>query len=345
MNNITESKKTFLVTGSAGFIGFHVAKRLVESGHVVHGVDLMTASYYDPVLKQARLNELEKLAGYTHHRFDLADSDAVKNLTKCAESPYAIIHLAAQGCVLRSFEFPNEYVRDNIVAFQNMLEFYANSNCEIFMYASSSSVYGQSKEGEIITEDKKNDLPVSIYGATKIANEAMAQSYYSYYKKPIIGLRFFKVYGPWARPDTVFFKFTELMYQDKPITLHNHGNIQHSFTYIDDVADCLVRTALSDQSAKDYSTRHSIYNFGGPSVLLEDCVKAMESAMGKEAHREHVPLPSGDRWFTCADSSLAQRELSFNSDTPITIGIGKFVDWYLQEYIPVMKMLKNKNVE
>ena len=219
MDNSHQKRKVFLVTGSAGFIGFHVAKRLLEAGHAVHGIDLMTASYYDPLLKDARLNVLQKLPGYTHHRIDLANTVVVNQLKENIGNIDVIIHLAAQACVLRSFEFPHEYVQDNIVAFQNMLELYGQNEISLFMYASSSSVYGQSDEGSIITEEKRTDLPVSIYGATKIANEAMAQSYYSYYRKPIIGLRFFKVYGPWARPDTVFFKFVDLMYKDQPIKL------------------------------------------------------------------------------------------------------------------------------
>ena len=336
MKKLTKNKKVFLVTGSAGFIGFHVAKCLLEFGHIVHGVDLMTASYYDPLLKNARLNLLKKLPGYSHHQIDLANTNTVGKLKESIGSIDVIIHLAAQACVLRSFEFPHEYVRDNIVAFQNMLEFYSNDKTALFMYASSSSVYGQSKEGSVIVEDKKTDLPVSIYGASKIANEVMAQSYYSYYKKPIIGLRFFKVYGPWARPDTVFFKFVDLIYKDQPIKLHNHGNIQHSFTYINDVAKCLIRTALSPQKEQEFTSRHPIYNFGGPSVLLEDCVKAMESAMGKKAVREHVPLPHGDRWYTFADSSLARNDLKFNPDTPITKGIQEFVDWYVKDYLPII---------
>jgi len=344
MDKGLKNGKVFLVTGSAGFIGFHVAKRLLESGHTVHGVDLMTASYYDPLLKEARLNVLKKLPGYTHHRIDLANTTAVKKLRESVGNIDVIIHLAAQGCVLRSFEFPHETVQDNIVAFQNMLELYSHNETALFMYASSSSVYGQSKEGEVITEDKKTNLPVSIYGASKISNEVMAQAYYSYYKKPIIGLRFFKVYGPWARPDTVFFKFVDLMYKDQPIKLHNHGRIEHSFTYINDVADCLIRTAVSSQKEQDFTMRHPIYNFGGPHVSLEDCVKAMESAMGKKAQREHVPLPHGDRWYTFADSSLAQRDLKFNPNTPITKGIQDFVDWYVKDYVPIMDDLKQAGI-
>lgn len=336
MTKSKKNQKVFLVTGSAGFIGFHVAKRLLESGHVVHGVDLMTASYYDPLLKDARLNVLEKLSGYIHHQIDLANMLSIEELKKNIGSIDVIIHLAAQACVLRSFEFPHEYVQDNIVAFQNMLELYSHNEAALFMYASSSSVYGQSKEGSVIVEDKKNDLPVSIYGATKIANEVMAQSYYSYYKKPIIGLRFFKVYGPWARPDTVFFKFVDLIYNNQPIKLHNHGNIQHSFTYINDVADCLIRTSLAPQKEQEFTSRHPIYNFGGPSVLLEDCVKAIESAMGKKAIREHVPLPHGDRWYTFADSSLAKSDLEFNPNTSISEGIHEFVDWYIKDYVPII---------
>lgn len=333
---LSKTDKTFLITGSAGFVGFHIAKRLLEAGYPVHGVDLMTASYYDPILKTARLNELMKISGYTHHQIDLADTHAVKVLKETVRNIDVIIHLAAQACVLRSFEFPNEYVRDNIIAFQNMLEFYSQNKTSLFMYASSSSVYGQSIEGSVIKEDKKTDLPVSIYGASKIANEAMAQSYYSYYKKPILGLRFFKVYGPWARPDTVFFKFVDLIYKSKPIKLHNHGKIQHSFTYIKDIADCLILTALDTPKSYNFMKRHPIYNFGGPSVLLDDCVKAIEEALGKQAIKEHVALPHGDRWYTNADSSLAKVDLKFNPNTSISKGIKEFVHWYINEYIPVI---------
>lgn len=333
---VFKNSKVFLITGSAGFVGFHIAKRLLELGFYVHGVDLMTASYYDPILKTARLDVLNKLPGYSHHKIDLADTNAVQSLKESIGNIDIIIHLAAQACVLRSFEFPHEYVRDNIVGFQNMLELYSHNNTSIFIYASSSSVYGQSIEGSIIREDKRTDLPVSIYGASKIANEAMAQSYYSYYKKPILGLRFFKVYGPWARPDTVFFKFVDLIYKDKPIQLHNHGNIKHSFTYINDITNCLIQTALKTNKHFDFTKRHPIYNFGGPSVLLEDCVKAMEAAMGKKAIREQVPLPHGDRYYTHADSSLAETDLKFNSKTSILTGIKEFVDWYIRDYVPII---------
>lgn len=343
MNNSSEKQKTYLVTGSAGFVGFHISKRLLEAGHIVHGVDLMTASYYDPILKDARLNVLASIDGYTHHQIDLADTSAVNQMAENIGTIDVIIHMAAQACVLRSFEFPHEYVQDNVVAFQNMLELYGKNETSLFMYASSSSVYGQSQEGSIIKEDKKTDLPVSIYGATKIANEAMAQAYFSYYQKPIIGLRFFKVYGPWARPDTVFFKFVDLIYKNQPIKLHNHGKIQHSFTYINDVADCIINTSLSPKDNFEYTARHPIYNLGGPSVLLEDCVKAMEAALQKVAIREHVPLPHGDRWYTFADSSLAEHGLGFNPNTTIEEGIKDFVDWYINDYVNVMREIKEKS--
>ncbi len=336
---LAKNNKVFLVTGSAGFIGFHITKRLLEVGCSVHGLDLMTASYYDPILKTARLNVLSKIRGYSHHETDLADLYAVKSLKETIGKIDCIIHLAAQACVLRSFEFPHEYVRDNIVAFQNILELYSQSNTSLFMYASSSSVYGQSIEGSIIKEDKKTDLPVSIYGASKIANEAMAQSYYSYYKKPVMGLRFFKVYGPWARPDTVFFKFVDLIYKGHPIKLHNHGNIKHSFTYINDITDCLIQTALYTKTNYNFSMRHPIYNFGGPPVLLKDCVKAIEASMGRKAITEYVPLPHGDRWYTHANSSLAETDLKFNPNTSILKGIEAFVDWYIKDYVPIISKI------
>lgn len=336
MNNSQKEKKIFLVTGSAGFVGFHISKRLLDFGYVVHGVDLMTSSYYDPILKHARLNVLKRFEGYNHHQIDLSDNIATQKLMKNVSKIDVIIHLAAQACVLRSFEFPNEYVKDNIVAFQNMLEFYVNSETSLFMYGSSSSVYGQSEEGSINEEDKKTDQPVSIYGATKIANEVMAQSYHTFYKKPIIGLRFFKLYGPWARPDTVFFKFVDMIYKNKTIQLHNHGNIKHSFTFINDVAKCLINTALAEHKKQNFTCRHPIYNFGGKSVKLEECVKAIEKAMGKNAKRNHVPLPHGDRWYTFANSSLAEKKLGFKPNTSINKGIEIFVNWYVNEYISII---------
>jgi len=336
--------KTFLVTGSAGFIGFHLAQRLLREGHTVHGIDSMVNSYYDPLLKKVRLRELEKEKGYTHHHVDLADIEAVELLADKIGHIDRFIHMAAQACVLYSFDHPHKYSRDNMVAFQNMLEWYRKSDATLFSYASSSSVYGQSKEGTVITESKQTDLPVSIYGATKIANEAMAQAYYSYVQKPIVGFRFFKVYGPWARPDTVFFKFTDLMYRDQPIKLHNHGNIRHSFTYIDDVADAVIKTSLSSRDNEDFTTRHPIYNLGGSHALLLDCVDAIEDAMGKKAIREMVPLPAGDRWYTFADSSLAEKEIGFKNNTSIQDGLRTFVEWYLSEFVPVVKDVETGSI-
>ncbi len=337
---MTNKKQTFLVTGSAGFIGFHISEQLLQVGHVVHGVDLMTASYYDPLLKDARLDALKKYDAYHHHCIDLSDTKAVENLLETIGHIDVVIHMAAQACVLRSFDFPHEYVNDNMVAFQNVLELYRNSDARLLVYASSSSVYGQSEEGSVAIETKQTNVPVSIYGATKIANEAMAQAYYTYTQKPIIGLRFFKVYGPWARPDTVFFKFADLMYHDEPIKLHNHGNIKHSYTYIGDITNCLL-PLVTDPNTKEYSyetgTRHPVYNLGGKFALLEECVQALEQSMGKAAIRENVPLPHGDRWYTFADSSLAQKEISFKNDTTIAEGIQEFVKWYTEEYVPLMK--------
>ncbi len=336
MLNPIQNKKIFLVTGSAGFVGFHVSKRLLDFGYIVHGVDLMTASYYDPILKQARLNVLKNFKGYYHHQIDLSDNISTQKLFKNVNNIDVVIHLAAQACVLRSFEFPNEYVKDNIIAFQNMLEIYVNSEASLFMYGSSSSVYGQSEEGNVNVEDKKTDQPVSIYGATKIANEVMAQSYYSFYKKPMIGLRFFKLYGPWARPDTVFFKFVDMIHNNKPIQLHNNGNIKHSFTFINDVADCLISTAIAIHKNLSFTSRHPIYNFGGKSIQLLECVKAIEDAMGKKAKMNYVPLPNGDRWYTFANSSLAEKHLNFNPNTSINKGLKIFVNWYLNEYVPII---------
>ena len=340
MLNPIQNKKIFLVTGSAGFVGFHVSKRLLDYGYIVHGVDLMTASYYDPILKQARLNVLKNFDGYYHHQIDLSDNISTQKLVKNINNIDVVIHLAAQACVLRSFEFPNEYVKDNIIAFQNMLEMYVNSEASLFMYGSSSSVYGQSEEGNINVEEKKTDQPVSIYGATKIANEVMAQSYYSFYKKPMIGLRFFKLYGPWARPDTVFFKFVDLIYKNRPIQLHNNGNIKHSFTFINDVADCLISTAIAVHKNHSFTCRHPIYNFGGKSIQLLECVKAIENAMGKKAKMNYAPLPHGDRWYTFANSSLAKKYLNFKPNTSINKGLKIFVNWYLNEYVPIIDITR-----
>jgi UDP-glucuronate 4-epimerase len=328
------NKKIFFITGTAGFIGFHLAQKLLERGDEVDGVDNLCHSYYDPLLKRARLAELNKNESYRHHDFDLSDKDKVSEFFTNTPNVHSIIHLAAQACVPYSFDHPYEYIKDNIIAFQNLLEIYRNSNLYNFVYASSSSVYGHNFTKTLTHEDKVLDKPVSVYGATKIENENMAQVYFTNYKKPLVGLRFFKVYGPWARPDTVFFKFVDSIYHNKPIKVFNYGKIQHSFTYIDDIIKGVVSATDNPQAYTSPENRHPIYNLGNcDSEDLVKCIRIIEKELDLKAECEYFPLPEGDRSFTHADIQKAKKDLGFQVRTPVEVGLQRFVKWYKDIYV------------
>lgn len=316
-----------LVTGVAGFIGYHAARRLLAAGVFVLGVDKMDAAYYDPAWKRARLQRLEALPGFRFEHFDLADRAATDQLAETVPHLDAVLHLAAQACVPHSFERPDRYLRDNVLAFHHVLRVCRSISVERLVYASSSSVYGRVPLGTRLTEDLATERPVSPYGASKVVNEAMAERAWLEGGLKVTGLRLFKVYGPWGRPDTVFFRFVERMVRDQPIELRNHGDIRHSFTYIDDITDGIL-AALDHEPAP--GAPHPRFNLGNPRQdALEDCVDHLERTLGRPARRLRVGLPVGDRAYSQADIARASSALGFAPRVDVETGLGRLADWYL----------------
>jgi UDP-glucuronate 4-epimerase len=326
-----------LVTGAAGFIGFHVARRLVADGRDVVGVDNLSP-YYDPKLKEARLAQLAGAKNFKFIKLDLADRAATAALFSEHRFPYAI-HLAAQAGVRHSLVDPHAYADANLAGFLNILDGCRHHGCRHLVYASSSSVYGANTKLPFRTSDNV-DHPISFYGASKKANELMAHSYSHLFNLPATGLRFFTVYGPWGRPDMAMWIFAAAITAGKPIKLFNHGKMRRDFTYIDDVVQAVVR--LIDRPAqgdpswsgdKPDPARSSapwrIYNIGNnnPVELLE-VVSLLEQALGKKAIRELIPIQPGDVPATFADVDDLMREVGFKPSTPIAEGVKHFIAWY-----------------
>jgi len=326
-----------LVTGAAGFIGFHVARRLLEAGREVVGVDNLSP-YYDPKLKEARLRQFAGVKGFQFVRQDLADRAATEALFAKHRFPL-VIHLAAQAGVRHSLVDPHAYADANLVGFVNVLEGCRHTGCRHLVYASSSSVYGSNTKMPFRTSDNV-DHPLSLYGASKKANELMAHSYSHLFKLPTTGLRFFTVYGPWGRPDMAMWLFATAILSGKPITLFNYGKMQRDFTYVDDVVRAVTR--LIDKPAQpdpgwsgdtpDPATSSApwrIYNIGNNSpVDVPHVVDLLEQAIGKKAVRELAPMHAGDVPATYADVDDLVRDVGFKPSTPIAEGIGKFVAWF-----------------
>jgi UDP-glucuronate 4-epimerase len=329
-----------LVTGAAGFVGMHIARRLLQDGYRVVGLDSLN-DYYDPQLKQARLDELSSCSRFSFIKTDVADSKIVAELFATHLFPY-VVHLAAQAGVRHSLEAPHAYVDANVTGFLNILEGCRKSGCKHLLYASSSSVYGANTSMPLRTSDNA-DHPLSLYGATKKANELMAHAYAHLFRIPATGLRFFTVYGPWGRPDMAMWLFAAAIMNGKPIRLFNHGHMRRDFTYIDDVSEAVARLLLQPAVPDpDWSTDlpapatsnapWRIYNIGnGQTVELNDLVAAIERAVGRPAIRELLPLQPGDVLETRADCTDLEQAVGFRPSTPIADGIGRFVDW-LQEY-------------
>jgi UDP-glucuronate 4-epimerase len=334
------SVNSILVTGAAGFIGFHVARRLVQAGRDVIGVDNLSP-YYDPTLKEARLRQLAGAKNFKFVRLDLADRAATAALFAEHRFPL-VIHLAAQAGVRHSLVEPHAYVDANLVGFLNILEGCRHTGCRHLVYASSSSVYGANTRMPFRTSDNV-DHPLSLYGASKKANELMAHSYAHLFKLPTTGLRFFTVYGPWGRPDMAMWIFAAAISAGKPIKLFNHGKMRRDFSYIDDVAEAVVRlidrpaqgdpnwsAAAPDPSRSSVPWR--VYNIGNNSpVELFDVVSLLEQALGKKALRELMPMQPGDIPATYADVDDLIRDFGFKPSTPIAEGVARFVAWY-KEY-------------
>lgn len=326
--------QTILVTGAAGFIGYHLVERLLQDGRQVFGVDNMN-SYYDPALKRARLERLQGRDRFAFVEADIADRGGIEELFAKHRFP-VVVHLAGQAGVRYSLENPHAYARDNLVGFTNILEACRHNGCEHLLFASSSSVYGGNTKLPFSTSDSV-DHPVSFYAATKRANELMAHSYSHLYRLPITGMRFFTVYGPWYRPDMAMFLFAEAIVAGKPIRLFNHGDMQRDFTYVDDVVESIVRLMQRPpqgeaQEAIDPATSRApwaIHNIGNshPENLMH-VVALLEKELGREAIKELLPVPPGDVLATYADIDDLARVTGFRPVTSIEVGVARFVAWY-----------------
>ncbi len=330
-----------LVTGAAGFIGYHVAQKLLQRGDSVVGLDNLN-DYYEVSLKEARLAQLSGQPGFTFLKANLHDRPAVEALFN--EQRFdAVINLAAQAGVRYSLENPHAYIESNIVGFMNLLECCRHHQCGHLVYASSSSVYGMNSSMPFSVHDNV-DHPISLYAASKKSNELMAHTYSHLYGLPTTGLRFFTVYGPWGRPDMALFLFTRAILAGEPIKVFNNGLMQRDFTYIDDIVEGVVRVmdkpASSnpdwDSAAPDPGTSsapYRLFNIGNNNpVLLMDYIAALEEALGKTATKELLPIQPGDVVATAADIEALVEAVDYRPHTPIKEGITNFVNWYM-EYI------------
>jgi UDP-glucuronate 4-epimerase len=326
------SDQTILVTGAAGFIGFHVARQLLAEGRNVVGLDNLN-SYYDPALKKARLNILRENARFSFVQTDLADRSSMAALF--AKYRFAVVvHLAAQAGVRYSIDHPHAYVDANLEGFVNVLEGCRHNECRHLIYASSSSVYGANTKLPFSVEDKA-DHPVSLYAATKKANELMAHSYSHLYRLPVTGLRFFTIYGPWGRPDMAIFLFTKAIVEGTPIKLFNHGKMRRDFTHIDDVTGVVLRLVdrIPQDNARPGHAPAQIYNVGNhhPEELTH-VVSLLEKELGRAAVKDMLPMQPGDVTETFADVGDLMRDVGFRPETSIEDGIHSFVAWYRGHY-------------
>jgi UDP-glucuronate 4-epimerase len=323
-----------LVTGAAGFIGFHLSKRLLAENYQVIGVDNLN-DYYDVRLKDERLKQLENNDKFTFYKVDLADAEGLNKIFESHSIPI-VINLAAQAGVRYSLTHPQSYVHSNLVGFVNILEACRHYQVEHLLYASSSSVYGANTKTPFSTQDSV-DHPVSIYAATKKANELMAHTYSHLFNIPTTGLRFFTVYGPLGRPDMAYYSFTKDIIEGNPIKVYNNGDMRRDFTYIDDIVEGILK--LLDQPPEpdpnrdlDPSTSHApykVYNIGNNSpVRLMDFINTLENIIGKKAKIEFLPMQPGDVKETYADITDLQKAAGFSPSTPLEIGLGHFVEWY-----------------
>ena len=330
-----------LVTGAAGFIGSHLSQRLLARGDEVLGYDNLN-DYYDPRLKQARLDRLLPLKGFQFVQASLEDRPALEAAFD-GFKPDRVVNLAAQAGVRYSLENPQAYIDSNIVGFLNILEACRHRGIEHLVYASSSSVYGANKKLPFAVEDSV-DHPVSMYAATKKANELMAHTYSHLFGLPTTGLRFFTVYGPWGRPDMALFLFTRKILAGEPIDVFNHGHHTRDFTYVDDIVEGVIRT-LDTVPGPDptydpllpnpgsSSAPYRVYNIGNHQpVQLLRYIEVLEDCLGKKSKRNLLPLQPGDVPDTCADVSALQRDTGYAPSTPIETGISRFVEWYRDYY-------------
>jgi UDP-glucuronate 4-epimerase len=329
----------YLVTGAAGFIGYHLAKALSDRGESVFGVDNFN-EYYSVQLKRDRLDQLFKSPNFQFESVDLADHEATIALFR--RHPFdTVLHMAAQAGVRYSLENPHAYVDSNVVGFLNVLEACRSSRVKHCVFASSSSVYGANQKLPFSVSDRA-DHPISLYAATKRANELMAFTYSHLYRLPTTGLRFFTVYGPWGRPDMALYKFADAISAGRPIDIYNHGVMRRDFTYIDDVVEGVLRVAAqipeatadandSMASSPPGSAPYRLYNIGNNKpVELEHLISLLEQCFGRKAKKNYLPLQPGDVVETYADIDDLQAAVGFRPSTPIDVGVARFVEWYRQ---------------
>ena len=330
-----------LVTGAAGFIGARLSEMLLARGDEVIGLDNLN-DYYDPALKAARLARLEAQPGFVFERLDVADRPGMASLFQRYQAP-RIVHLAAQAGVRYSLQNPQAYVDSNLVGFMNVLEGCRTHGVEHLVYASSSSVYGANTRMPFSVHDNV-DHPISLYAATKKANELMAHTYSSLYGIPTTGLRFFTVYGPWGRPDMAIFLFTRKILSGEPIDIYNYGQHRRDFTYVDDVVEGVIRTLdrpatpnpdwNSDQPDPGTSSApYRLYNIGNNMpVALMEFIRTIEHCLGREAEKRFLPIQPGDVPDTYADVSALAADVGYRPGTPIAEGVAQFIAWYKQYY-------------
>ena len=312
---------SFLITGSAGFIGFHLSKKLLDQGYRVVGIDNIN-DYYDTSLKKDRLFILNKYNNFIFSKEDISDDRCYKFL-EGFDIDY-VINLAAQAGVRYSILNPDVYMQSNIIGHFKIMKFCVEKNIKHFFYASSSSIYGNTNPP--FNENQVTDTPVSLYGATKKSNEIISESFSKIYKLPITGFRFFTVYGPWGRPDMAYWSFTEKILNNKEIDVFNHGKLSRDFTYIDDI----VSGVISCYKFRKFSSDHQIYNLGNNiPIKLNDFIEAIENKLKIKANKNMIKMQLGDVVSTHADISKANNDFGFNPVIEIHEGISKFIDWYL----------------
>ena len=329
MKELNKTKK-YLVTGGAGFIGFHLSKRLLDAGAAVIGLDNMN-DYYDVSLKEDRLKILMAYSSYEFVKGDLADKNFIEEVF-IDRKPDIVVNLAAQAGVRYSIENPDVYIQSNVVGFLNILEACRNHPVDHLVYASSSSVYGGNDKVPFSTEDKV-DNPISLYAATKKANELMAYSYGKLYQIPTTGLRFFTVYGPYGRPDMACFKFADLMRTGKPIQIYNNGDMYRDFTYIDDIVTGVYNILSNPPKEDQLGVPYKVYNIGNhnPEKLM-DFISILEECLGMEAKKEFYPMQPGDVYKTFADVSELMNDFGFKPNTSIREGLTNFAKWHKEYY-------------
>ncbi len=325
-----DTTKTYLVTGAAGFIGFYLAKSLLEKGAKVIGADNIN-DYYEVSLKEDRLAILNHYEKFCFVKADIADKDGMMELFQ-QYMPQVVVNLAAQAGVRYSIDNPDAYIQSNLVGFFNILEACRNYPVEHLVFASSSSVYGGNEKIPFSTEDKV-DKPVSLYAATKKSNELMAYAYSKLYEIPLTGLRFFTVYGPMGRPDMAYFKFAKKIMADEPIQIYNNGDMRRDFTYIDDIVKGIENILCNPPLKDENGAAYKIYNIGNnkPERLM-DYIAVLEKCLGKEAKKEFLPMQPGDVYETYADVTDLMNDFDFKPATTIEEGLSAFAQWFLSYY-------------